>query len=318
VIRLLLVAAVVLALAALGDAQELETKLEPALEEARRLVGEHRYQEVIELLAPFAGLTDSEARYAVAAEIGRAQFHLGRYRSAHERFREAVLLRPRRVETALYLQATAYLLGDHEQAYAIFRELIRSGATDLYSSVSLSGEGSFLADPEIWRIFDSEATELVVDLDRGALLDVAIGQTRAEVATSLGTDAGTRGEAMTARAGPHLTWVFGFDDDDSLANILLHNDTMLRYTPYRLSLGRGLDWRTRPADATSALGAPASTSRAGDDIVVMVWVRDAVRLTMEFAPPRTPTHPDLAPDEPVLRVLRLESVVEETEEALGP
>ncbi len=288
--------------------------LEPALERARELGQQHRYEEVIELLAHFEGMEDPEAQYVVAAEIGRAQFHLGNYGAANLEFRKAVALRPQRVETALYLQATSYLIGDRDQAYAIFREVVASGATDLYLAVTLPGERAFLSDPVVWSILDELATPVVVDLDRGALLGVELGQTQASVESRFGAAPATTGDTLTARAGPYLTWAFGFDDEGKLTRVMMQNEHLLRYTPYRLQVGSSIDARSTPEAATAALGAPASTSVDGDDLVVMVWLRGELRLTLEFATPRSPAPPGAPADRPMLRVVRIESVEPETED----
>lgn len=299
----------ILTLAAPSIAQEFE----PALEHARELAKEHKYNDVLEVLTPFENLDSPEAQYVVAAEIGRAYFHLGDYEAANEAFRRAVGLRAQRVETALYLQATSYLLGDRAQAYAIFREILKSDATDLYLAVSLPGERAFLADPEVWKILDELATVVDVDVDRGSLLGVTIGDPRSEVESTLGVASSTPGETLTARAGPHLTWAFGFDDTDMLSQIMLHNDNLVRYTPYRLELANNLNWRSPPAAATSALGAPESTSAGGVEVVVMVWRREDLRLTLEFALPRPPVPLRFEADRLVLRVIRMEALEPEAE-----
>ncbi len=149
--------------------------LDAALEQVRQLGKEHRYRDVIEILAHFEDLQDPEAQYVVAAEIGRAYFHLGDYETANGFFRQAVVLRPQRAETALYLQATSYLTGDREQAYAIFREIVSSGATDLYLAVTLPGERAFLGDPEVWEILDELGTEVEIDVDQGSVFDLQLG-----------------------------------------------------------------------------------------------------------------------------------------------
>lgn len=282
--------------------------LEPALERARQLGQEHRYEEVIELLTHFKDMSDPEARYVVTAEIGRAHFHLGNYDAANTAFRESVALRPQRVETALYFQATSYLIGDREQAYAIFREVVASGATDLYLAVTLPGERAFLSDPVVWSILDELATPVVVDLDRGSLLGVGLGQSRAEVETRFGADHANTGDTLTARAGPYLTWAFGFNEEGELTQVMMHNEHLLRYTPYRLQLGSAIDARSTPEAATAALGAPASTSADGDDLVVMVWQRESLKLTLEFAKPRTPAPPGAPADRPILRVVRMKAI----------
>ncbi len=281
--------------------------LESALDQARQLGQEHRYSDVIELLTHFQDLEDPEAQYVLAAEIGRAHYHLGDYQTANSYFRRAVILRPQRVETALYLQATSYLTGDREQAYVIFREIVAGGATDLYLAVTLPGERIFLADPVVWKILDELATPVEVDVDRGSVFDIELGQTRADVERRLGAEIASTGDALTARAGPNLTLAYGFDASGTLSQIMLHNQHLLRYTPYRLHIGPDLDSRATPAMATAALGAPKSTSTSGDEIVIMVWLRQRLRLTLEFAPPPAPAPPGLAADKPILRVVKMEA-----------
>jgi len=299
-----------------GSCAAVAQDLEPALERARELGSEHRYGEVIELLAHFEGMEDPEAQYVVAAEIGRAHFHLGDYGAANTAFRKAVALRPQRAETALYLQATSYLIGDRDQAYAIFREIVASGATDLYLAVTLPGERAFLSDPNVWSILDELATPVVVDLDRGSVLGVGLGQSQASVETRFGAEPATTGDTLTARAGPYLTWAFGFDEEGKLNQVMMHNEHLLRYTPYRVQLGSAIYARSTPEAATAALGAPVSTSTSGDDLVVMVWLREALRLTLEFAPPRNPAPPGTPADRPILRAVRMEAIEPDALEAV--
>jgi tetratricopeptide (TPR) repeat protein len=280
--------------------------LQSALERSRQLAAEHRYQDVLDLLGGVPEQDDPEARYAVAAETGRAYFHLGNYQTAHACFREAVSLRPKRTETALYLMATSYLVGQPSQSYAILRELLRSGARDLYLAVTLPGERTFLADPEVWRILDEFSVPLELDPVQGSILGVRLGQPRAAVESTFGTTVGASGTTVTARAGPWLIWAFGFDDENRLSQIMLHNEHLYRYTPYRLRFGSGLDWRSTPEQATSSLGAPSLVSRESDDAVLMVWQRGPNRLTLEFAVPQPPAPPMVDGTRPLLRVVRLE------------
>ncbi len=302
--------AIVTATTAVG--QDLERTVGPALEQARQLVAQHRYSEVIELLEPFAQLDDPETQYAVSSELGRAHFHLGDYSTADALFRNAVRLRPRRVESALYLEATSYLTGHREQAYRILREVLASGATDLYLAVTLPGERAFLADSEVRRILGDMSRPIDIDIDRGSVLGVEIGNSRADVEQELSIDPGPAppSSALTASAGPYLTWAFGFGDDGALLEIIVYNEHLLRYTPYRMSLGRGLDWRATPATATRTLGAPTSTSHDGDDVAVMAWNRGGIELTLEFAPPREPTPPGIDGPGPMLQVLRMRAAPE--------
>jgi len=299
---------VVSLLVLLGAADAAAKDLQSALEHIGGLVETHRYQEIVDLLTQFTDLEDPESRYAVSAELGRAYFHLGDYAAADQRLREAVSLRPQRVETALYLEATSYLLGNRGQAYAIFREIIASGATDLYLAVTLPGERRFLADPQVRSILDELSRRLAVDVDRGSVLEVELGLPQSEVERLLKAPAGGGEEALTARAGPFLTWAFAFDETSALTRIMLHNENLYRYTPYRIQLMGDVDWRASPAIATGTLGAPESTTSTEDGLVMMSWLREHVRLTMEFSPPRSPVPFGFQPDEPVLRVVRLEAL----------
>ncbi len=157
-----------LLLATLPGGRLTANDFEAALERAREAGRQHRYDEVIELLTPFNADGDSEIRYITAAEIGRAYFHLGRYGEAHRAFREAVRLHPERAESAIYLEATSYLMGDSEQAYAILREILKSGADDLYLAVTLPGERRFLADPEVHQIIEEFSVDLTIDVEQRA------------------------------------------------------------------------------------------------------------------------------------------------------
>jgi hypothetical protein len=89
---------------------------------------------------------------------------------------------------------------------------------------------------------------------------------------------------------------------------MLHNEHLVRYTPYRIRLVDDLDWRATPEAATSALGAPTTTSTAGEEVVVMSWERGSLRLVFEFAPPRPPAPPGVDPDRPLLRIVKMEVV----------
>ena len=140
--------------------------IDQTIRTAQELAGRHRYAEVIELLTEVEGSSKiPEIRYIVAAELGRAYFHLGRYSEAHQRFRQAVTIHPDRAETALYLEASAYLMGDLDQALLILREILRSDARDLYLAVTLPGERRFLAEPEVWAVLDAHRISMEIDLE---------------------------------------------------------------------------------------------------------------------------------------------------------
>jgi tetratricopeptide (TPR) repeat protein len=262
---------------------------ESTLDRAREAALDHRYTEVIELLTPFNAVSDPETRYITAAEIGRACFHLGRYHEAHQAFRQAVRLRPERVETAIYLEATSYLMGEKDQAYAILREILKSDARDLYLAVTLPGERSFAVDPEAQAIISEHAVPLEVDPERAEALGLSLGDQRETAIEQLGIQVSSSDvRALTASAGPALIWAFMFDDGQELDEILLQAENLLRYTPYRLRVGETLDWRATPAAAIAALGPPESTSSSVDEGITMTWGRFEHELILDFGTPRHP------------------------------
>jgi hypothetical protein len=293
--RLLIVVSMLVAGSVPGLAGELEDLMD-ALSEVEPLVRSNQYQKIIDLLAPFdvpgvSSTSDPELRYAVAAELGRAKFHLGRYAEANEHFRMAVTLFPQRVESALYLQATSYIIGKREEALAIFREIVRSGAGDLFLAVTLPGERTFLAEPEVWRIVAEHARPLSFDLHLRTFNGIKLGQHRSVVEATLGA-AGQgedpAGRTLAARAGPKLIWAFRFAANGQLEEILIQAEHLLRYTPYRLSFSPQLDWRMTPAQAVAALGAPAAS--VTDDVgrIHLSWLGDDNRLTLTFGDPAPP------------------------------
>jgi tetratricopeptide (TPR) repeat protein len=262
---------------------------EAALDRAREAAAGHRYAEVIELLTSFNSISDPETRYVTAAEIGRAYFHLGRYREAHQAFRQAVWLRPERVETAVYLEATSYLVGEKEQAYAILREILKSDARDLFLAVTLPGERSFAVDPEVQTIISEYAVPLEVDPERAEVLGLSLGAQREMAIEQLGiqlTSADARG--LTASAGPALIWALVFDDEHELDEVLLQAENLLRYTPYRLRVGDTLDWKATPAAAIAAFGPPDRTSSSVDEGITMTWDRFGHKVIFDFGNPRHP------------------------------
>ena len=294
--------AVVLASSAMAQTGDFES----ALELARQAAIAHRYEQVIQILTPFNALEDPESRYITAAEIGRAYFHLGRYREAHQAFLQAVRLRPERVETAIYLEATSYILGDREQAYSILREILKSGARDLYLAVTLPGERRFLSDPKVHEITEEYAVPLDVDFLGGSMLGIALGENRETAIKKLeARSSDPSSTALTASAGPALIWAFVFDAEQRLEEIVIQADHLYRYTPYRLRFDRELDWRLTPAAAISAWGPPKHTETSSEDEMIATWQFDGHRADLLFARPRQPRPPGVAEGVAVLRSLQL-------------
>jgi tetratricopeptide (TPR) repeat protein len=284
-----------------------ESDFESALEKARVAGTDHRYAEVIEILAPFNAVSDSETRYITAAEIGRAYFHLGRYHEAHRAFRQAVQLRPQRPETAIYLEATSYLVGDKDQAYAILREVLKSGARDLYLALTLPGERQFASDPEVQAIVNEFVIPLEMEIDRGKMLGVSLGDRREDAVKRLeARSSSPAAPVLTAHAGPALIWAFLFDGDQRLDEILLQAENLLRYTPYRLQFEDGLGWDTTPAAAIAAWGPPDETSTSVDDGITMTWKKPDSILVLDFGRPRRPRPPTVTEGAAMLRTVQLQ------------
>ncbi len=295
-----------LLLATLPGGSSTAGDFETALEHARAAGLNHRYDHVIELLTPFNADGNPETRYITAAEIGRAYFHLGRYGEAHSAFREAVRLHPERAETAIYLEATSYLMGNSEQAYAILREILKSGAFDLYLAVTLPGERRFLADPEVHQIIEEYAIDLAIDVEGASILGVGLGDSRNDaveklVAQSSDPDA----PALTASAGPALIWAFVFDTEQQLKEILLQAENLYRYTPYRIRFDDKNGWSLTPAAAIASWGPPNQTVSTQEDGIALSWDHSGHRLTLNFGRPRSPRPLDLPEGVAMLRTIQL-------------
>jgi tetratricopeptide (TPR) repeat protein len=272
-----------------------------------QLVLHHRYQQVLDLLLPLDGVAENlESRYIIAAELGRAHFHLGQYQRAHHQLRRAVTIHPERIETALYLQATSYILGDRSQAFAILAEVLRSGARDRYLAVTLPGERRFLSDPEVWQLLEAHTDPVRVDLEEGRVGKVGLGSDRRSVARALGAPAkAAAGPLLTARAGPLPIWSYAFADDGTLSEVVLHNENLAKYTPYRLQIS-SLDWRTTPAEVVALLGPPDETITV--EGITMRWHRTGFAVSMVFGHPRPPRPPMLPEETAMLLLVRLSRV----------
>ena len=295
-----------LLLATLPGGLSAASDFEAALERAREAGLSHRYDQVIELLTPFNADGNPETRYITAAEIGRAYFHLGRYGEAHSAFREAVRLHPERAETAIYLEATSYLMGNSEQAYAILREILKSGAFDLYLAVTLPGERRFLADPEVHQIIEEYAIDLAIDVEGGRILGVGLGDSRNDAVERLvAQSSDPEAPALTASAGPALIWAFIFDTEQQLKEILLQAENLYRYTPYRLRFDDNNDWSLTPAAAIASWGPPNQTATTQEDGITLIWEYSGHRLTLNFGRPRSPRPLGLPEGVAMLRTIQL-------------
>ena len=285
------------------------TGWEATVREAVELARGHRYPRVVELLKPVAAREDlpERGRFEVEAELGRALFHMGRYGEAWDHLVEAARIQPRRIEVGLYLEAAAWVTGRRKEALAIFDGILASGARDLYLAVTLPGERGFLADPEVWRIFDRHRRPLQVDLVRGTLAGARLGGTRSEVAEVLGMEAPDSPDSvLTARAGPMILWVLHFDGDGILDDIIIDASHVDRYTSYGLETVQGPGPRSTAAEALVALGSPASTTPTPDGAMVLRWDFPQVAASLEFGMPDRPPPPGVDGGHAVLRMIRLQ------------
>jgi tetratricopeptide (TPR) repeat protein len=279
---------------------------ESALRRAREAANNQQYADVIEILTPFNSIDDPEWRYVSAAEIGRAYFHLARYHEAHNAFREAVRLHPERVESAIYLEATSFLVGDRKQALLIFEEILKSGARDLYMAVTLPGERRFLADPGVRAILADHVIPLDIDVESASVLGASLGDSRDRVEALLEAETSDRSAtSLTASAGPAFIWGFVFDQDQRLGEIVLQTENLFKYTPYRVRLGDGVDWSATPAAVLAAWGPPETTFDTPDHGLAMTWKWPKHRSTLEFASRQKPRPAEFAEGAAMLKAIIL-------------
>ena len=261
------------------------------LEKARSLVAGNHYPEALAMLEPLiAEDLGDPISWEIAAETGRAAFHLGQYHKAHELLQRVVQARPVVMEPALYLEATSYLLGDQHQAFAIFEAILQSGTQDLYLAVTLPGEERFLDEPKIQELLEQYAQPLVVRPASAMVQGVRLGQKRSIIADDLGIVAPPGEAILTARAGPFLTWVFSFDQDDHLAEVVLDAEHLRRYTPFSLDLSQGISWTSTPITCITSLGGKHRSTTTADGSLILTWDFSETSLDLVFSRPDTDQH----------------------------
>lgn len=258
------------------------------LESARSLAAESRYDAALDLLEPHlqTDLGDPIA-WEIAAEAARCNFHLGRYRQAHALLQDVVRARPVVIEPALYLEATAYLLGDHRQAFGIFEAVLRGGAQDLYLAVTLPGRDAFLAESEVQELLRQYARPLRLRPEMGSIQGLEFGEGRTAVARGFGIDPPEHDSMLTARAGPFRTWTLSFDDRGRFVEVVLHAENLRLYTPFVLDLKPSLTWTSSPLQCLQSLGQPDRTSASDDGTMVFTWDFDAAGLDIVFSRPES-------------------------------
>ncbi len=264
---------------------------EAALGQARSLVAGNHYPEALAILEPFiADDLGDPISWEIAAETGRAAFHLGQYHKAHELFQRVVQARPVVMEPALYLEATSYLLGDHRQAFVIFEAILQSGAQDLYLAVTLPGEKGFLDEPKVQELLEQYAHPLAIRPASAMIQGVRLGQKRSIIADHLGIDAPPDGTNLTARAGPFLTWIFSFDQNEQLTEVVLDAEHLRRYTPFILDLSEGISWASTPITCIGSLGGKFRSSTTTDGSLILTWDFSEASLDLVFSRPDTDQH----------------------------
>jgi len=285
--------------------------------EARVLAQSHRYEEAVRLLEPLAAQTggDPQLIFSIAAELGRAFFHMGRYAQAHDQMERAAALRPDSIEVGIYRGATAYLTGRRELSFAIFREILRTGARDLYLPVVLPGERQFLAEPRVWELLSEHEVDLPVSLAEGSALGVCLGDDRTSVSLSLrAADTDRQRPVLSASAGPKMLWALRFGTDSRLEEVVVNAEHLLRYTPYRLRFACGLDWRATPESALEKLGWPDAMESAGGS-TMLTWELPGASVSLAFSPVAEPRPLPLPDGVPLLSTIRLQRA---TAAAPGP
>ena len=301
-IRAWVLCGVVLLVGAGGRCEDFDAALARAREAAQR----HRFAETIEILQPFGTSDDPEIIYVTAAEIGRAYFHLGRYQASNRAFRQAVAIHPEKPETAIYLEASSYLIGDTGQAFLIFEELLKSGARDLYLAVTLPGSRRFLAEPEVQALLAKYSVPPEVDVRKASVMGVSLGDSHRDVIAATGaTAADPTSGALTAVAGPAVLWVFAFDSGQILSDIRLYAVNLLDYTPYRLKFASGIDWTATPAAAIAAWGLPTSTSTDSETGLSLTWNFEGHHVTANFGSSGALRPPEVPEGAAMIRSLRI-------------
>ncbi len=306
---------VALALAPVGTAGDGAVADEhgDAVKRAETLAARHRYLEVVELLEPVVGDgTGVPAAPEAAYALGRAYFHLGRYRQAYDALKRAAEVRPSSTEGLEYLEASAYLLDRRKEALTLFERILASGRTDLVLALTLPGERAFLRDPEAWQILTRYARAFDVSLVHGTVMGVALGASRSEVEGRL-KDVPRQlddPDGTTALKVVQLDW----DDGGRLAGLVVSAEELLRYTPFRLNLDHGLGWRSAPDDAVEHYGAPASFVPEADGGVRMTWRFPGWSGTLSFGPPRPPRPAPIEDGRALLRRVELRRVAQSATE----
>ncbi len=291
----------------LATAALAETGIRDTLDRAQELSRAHRYAQVITLLEPVAARKDlpDPDRFEALSEIGRAQFHLGRYREAYHTLAKALRLQPRSAEAALYFEAAAWATGRRKQALSVFETLLASGASDLYLAVTLPGARAFLADPAVWDVLERHERPLVVDVRHGIALGAPLGETKDAVLAVLPGSPPETGKGLVLHAGPKVVWAIRFGESGRFSEIVIDCQNLLRYTPYRLQFASSLDWRMTPEAARIVLGKPVSDETVADGGRVLTWKFGPFQTSMEFGSPEAPRPAVIPADSIMLRMLRM-------------
>ena len=288
--------------------------LHAAIAAARKAASAQRYSDVITILEPYTEPLPAadDDRFNVAAEFGRALFHLAQYDLAYDWILRAAALQPHNIEVGIYRQASAFITGRHEEAFALFEQVLRSGAQDLWLPISLSGTTQFLEQERTQQLLQQYARLLPIDLRRGRIAGAALGMARTDVKAALGALTADDGRFLLARAGPVMLWSLEFDQSDRLVGAVVNVAGMLRFSSLRPSFEQGLDWRATPGALTSTLGPPIRQDDDQNGQLSLEWQRDTISLLITFAPATQPTPPGVGSHSQLIQSVRLQLTDEVT------
>ena len=135
------------------------------------------------------------------------------------------------------------------------------------------------------RSSKSNAQPLVVRPAAATIQGVRLGQNRLDIAGGLGIEAPGKESTLVARAGPFLTWVFSFDENDLLTEIVLNTEILNRYTPFVLDLADGISWESTPIECIGGLGGAHQSATTDDGALILTWTYPEASLDLVFSRP---------------------------------
>ncbi len=229
----------------------------------------------------------------VAAEIGRAQLSPRPIRHRlpgvpHRRSHPSRSRRNRHIS-----RGAAYLVGNTDQAFAIFRELLAGGARrplpggDPARGYEIPRRAG--GDRDAAGVSSATRCRYFAGLGGGG----RVRRHSREVAEAMAAPMGDRPfSSLTAQAGPAVIWEFIFDDDQRLVEMVLQVEHLDLYTPYRLEI-RGIRRVANHAGGPDrGLGEPPNLTNPGKNgDIVMEWQFENHLVVATFGSPRITARP---------------------------